>query len=187
MQAYLIYENLCCSLPTGLHVGRTNIKQVAEKRRIEIERFLHSLFLMADELSHSDLVYTFFHPILRDQQESNIHARKVKGVYCISLPFKLNQPFSISESRQRDSGAEGCITGQLKLSIQYRRDVLLVMVHHARGLPTVGNQEPSTYVKVYLTPDKPKLTKRKTKVVRRSCHPSFMEMVKFPPQSFFLK
>lgn len=67
------------SLPTGIHVGRSNIKQVAEKRKQEIERFLRSVFLMADEIAHSDLVYTFFHPILRDQQEANIHARKVKG------------------------------------------------------------------------------------------------------------
>lgn len=52
------------------------------------------------------------------------------------------------------------------------------MVYHARELPSVSSgQEPSTYVKVYLTPDPQKLTKRKTKVVRRSCHPSFMEMV----------
>lgn len=52
------------------------------------------------------------------------------------------------------------------------------MIQHARSLPIVANgQEPSTYVKVYLQPDPTKATKRKTKVVRRSCHPSFMEMV----------
>lgn len=53
------------------------------------------------------------------------------------------------------------------------------MVHHAKELPVVANhQEPSTYVKVYLLPDPAKATKRKTKVIKRSCHPSFMEMVK---------
>jgi len=46
---------------------------------MDIERFLKSLFLMADEISHSDIVYTFFHPLLRDQQEANINATKVKG------------------------------------------------------------------------------------------------------------
>lgn len=52
------------------------------------------------------------------------------------------------------------------------------MVNHARSLPLVGNsQEPSTYVKVYLLPDPTKTTKRKTKVVKRNCFPSFMEMV----------
>lgn len=54
----------------------------------------------------------------------------------------------------------------------------MVMVHHARSLSTVaGGQEPSPYVKVYLLPDQSKVTKRKTKVVRRNCHPTFMEMV----------
>lgn len=68
--------------------------------------------------------------------------------------------------------------GQLKLSVHYQRGVLMVMVYHARDLPLVsGGQEPSTYVKVYLLPDHNKATKRKTKVVRRTCHPSFMEMV----------
>lgn len=53
------------------------------------------------------------------------------------------------------------------------------MVHHVRGLPLMSNtQEPSTYVKVYLLPDDSKSTKRKTKVIKRNCHPSFMEMVR---------
>jgi hypothetical protein len=74
LSAFITY-----SLPSGLSVGRSNIKQVAERRRVDIERFLKSLFLMADEISHSDIVYTFFHPLLRDQQEANINATKVKG------------------------------------------------------------------------------------------------------------
>lgn len=55
-----------------------------------------------------------------------------------------------------------------------------VMVHHVRELPYLsGGQEPSTYVKVYLLPDPIKATKRKTKVVRKNSHPSFMETVGF--------
>ncbi|KAJ4430502.1 hypothetical protein ANN_22718 [Periplaneta americana] len=72
-------------LPSGLSVGRSNIKQVAERRRVDIERFLSTLFLMADEISHSDIVYTFFHPLLRDQQEANINAAKVKGPTTLKL------------------------------------------------------------------------------------------------------
>lgn len=46
------------------------------------------------------------------------------------------------------------------------------------ALPKVANsQEPNTYVKVYLKPDPSKETKRKTKVVKKNCHPSFMELV----------
>lgn len=80
-----------------------------------------------------------------------------------------------AEKRVRDNVQNG----QIKLSLHYARGTLSVMVCHARGLPKVANaQEPNTYVKVYLKPDPPKATKRKTKVVKKNCHPSFMEMVK---------
>lgn len=157
----------CHSLTSGLHMGRSNIKQVAEKRRLNIERFLVSLFRMADEISHSDLVYTFFHPLLRDQEEgsmASINATKFK-----------------ERKASRPQGIEAhCLKGQLKLSLQYQRGTLMVMVHHARELPSLaGCQEPSAYVKVYLLPDPSKATKRKTKVVRRNCHPTFMEMIEY--------
>lgn len=54
------------------------------------------------------------------------------------------------------------------------------MIQHARSLPSIpNNPEPNTYVKVYLRPDQSKATKRKTKVVRKNCNPSFMETVRF--------
>ena len=40
-------------------------------------------------------------------------------------------------------------------------------------------EEPNAYVKVYLHPDPTKITKRKTKIVRRNCNPSFMEMLEY--------
>ncbi|XP_044594663.1 phosphatidylinositol 4-phosphate 3-kinase C2 domain-containing subunit beta isoform X2 [Cotesia glomerata] len=166
------YQKLCihfplakvASLPNGMSVGRSNIKQVADKRRADIEKFLLSLFKMAPEISQSDLVYTFFHPLLRDQQNADIHLRKVKvGNWW-------------AEKRVRDN----IQCGQIKLSLHYSRGTLSVMIHHARGLPKVANaQEPNTYVKVYLKPDPTKATKRKTKVVKKNCHPSFMEMLEY--------
>lgn len=72
-----------------MHVGRSNIKTVAERRLPEIRKFLISLFDLADEVAHSDLVYTFFHPILRDQKEQDINVDKVKGKYFIL--FSLHQ------------------------------------------------------------------------------------------------
>ncbi|XP_054004897.1 phosphatidylinositol 4-phosphate 3-kinase C2 domain-containing subunit beta isoform X1 [Hylaeus anthracinus] len=166
------YQKLCihfplakvASLPSGMSVGRSNIKQVADKRRADIEKFLVSLFKMATEISQSDLVYTFFHPLLRDQQNADIHLRKVKvGNWW-------------AEKIVRDDVQ----SGQIKMSLHYTRGTFYVMVHHARGLPKVANgQEPNTYVKVYLKPDPTKKTKRKTKVVKKNCHPSFMEMLEY--------
>nr|XP_014285368.1 phosphatidylinositol 4-phosphate 3-kinase C2 domain-containing subunit beta isoform X2 [Halyomorpha halys] len=155
----------CYSLPgSSLHMGRSNIKQVADKRMHDIKKFLQSLFIMADEICHSDLVYTFFHPLLRDQQESSIHEHKLK-----------------EQKKDRNPGcSSNFIKGQIKLSFYYQRETLWVMVHHVRELPSLsGGQEPSTYVKVYLLPDPIKATKRKTKVVRKNCHPSFMETLEY--------
>ena len=43
----------------------------------------------------------------------------------------------------------------------------------------LSQEEPNSYVKVYLHPDPTKQTKRKTKVVKRNCNPSFMEMLEY--------
>nr|CAA63485.1 phosphoinositide 3-kinase [Drosophila melanogaster] len=150
------------SLPAGVHVGRSNIKSVAEKRLPLIQRFLKSLFDASEEIAHSELVYTFFHPLLRDQQEAKLGMPKIKEV--------KQQP-------SRDNPHE---IGQIRLSLQYQRGVLTVMIHHAKGLPMLqGGQEPNTYVKCYLKPDPKKETKRKTKVVRKTCVPSFMETLEY--------
>ncbi|XP_065206609.1 phosphatidylinositol 4-phosphate 3-kinase C2 domain-containing subunit beta isoform X2 [Planococcus citri] len=167
-----LHQKICLLFPlakchslhsSSLLVGRSNIKQVAEKRKYEIEKFLNMLFQMADEISHSDVVYTFFHPLLRDQQEANINQEKLK-----ERKSKTSQTYS------------KCVRGELKLTLNYQRGALIVMVNHAKELPRMANnQEPSTYVKVYLLPDPMKMTKRKTKVIKRSCHPSFMEMLEY--------
>ena len=56
------------------------------------------------------------------------------------------------------------------------------MVQHGReliGVPSASGAMdlPSPYVKTYLLPDMHKMTKRKTRVVRRNVHPTFMEML----------
>ncbi|CAH0558618.1 unnamed protein product [Brassicogethes aeneus] len=145
------------SLSTGLYMGRSNIKQVAQKRLIEISKFVASLFECAFEICHSDLVYTFFHPLLRDQQDYDLKKYK---------------------DRVNVKHTPGKLSGQIKFSLEFSKQGFSVMIHHVRGLPKLLNgQEPSTYVKVYLKPDENKDTKRKTKVVKKNCHPSFMEML----------
>lgn len=117
------------SLPSGIYVGRSNIKTVAERRLPEIRLFLTSLFRSADEIAHSDLVYTFFHPLLRDQQEQDIHVAKVKGMHSVNnltgawMLLKLR--FSL-EPKPNSSTERVC--GEIKLSLQYHRGALTVMV-----------------------------------------------------------
>jgi phosphatidylinositol-4-phosphate 3-kinase len=55
------------------------------------------------------------------------------------------------------------------------------MVCHAKNLanPDGSGKEPNSYVKVYLRPDPLKDTKRNTRVVKKNCHPSFMEPLEY--------
>ncbi|CAG0891228.1 unnamed protein product [Darwinula stevensoni] len=160
-----LYAKLCdmfpclkLESPRDLTLGRSSVKEVAERRKYLLQRFLTSLFSLAEEVCHCDLVYTFFHPLLRDQKDANIHKEKLKE----------------TKTHVRRSSV-GHIRGELKLSIVYRRDELVVMVHHARNLALPNGMEPSTYVKVYLLPDHKKLTKRKTRIARRNRNPTFKE------------
>lgn len=54
---------------------------------------------------------------------------------------------------------------------------LVIMVMHAKNLQSPRSAAPDCYVKTYLVPDPNKVTKRKTRVVNKSCHPTFMEMI----------
>ena len=61
------------------------------------------------------------------------------------------------------------------------------MIQHGRDLIAGGSSTtsanntatelPSPYVKTYLLPDMHKISKRKTRVIRRNIHPTFMEML----------
>lgn len=90
----------------------------------------------------------------------------------------VSDPRSSVVGVRSGSSGVGAAQGQVKVSIQYLRGQLQIMVHHARNLSLISaGQEPSPYVKLYLLPDPYKKTKRKTKVVKKSCHPTFMEPV----------
>ncbi|KAL6723490.1 hypothetical protein Aduo_018486 [Ancylostoma duodenale] len=45
---------------------RSNVREVAQRRMVDVESFLRYLFTLSPEVCHCDLVYTFFHLILRD-------------------------------------------------------------------------------------------------------------------------
>merc|ERR1719278_2407209 len=89
------------SLPKGLSIGRSEVREVAQKRERDIGAFLQGLFRLSDEISHSDLVYTFFHPLHRDQKEANIHINKLKGKH-ISLLNLLATDINTLSSRTQE-------------------------------------------------------------------------------------
>lgn len=69
------------------------------------------------------------------------------------------------------------IRGEVKLSISYQNQSLCVLINHVKDLFLPDGQAPDSYVKTYLLPDATRSTKRKTKVCRKSHHPTFNEMV----------
>jgi phosphatidylinositol-4-phosphate 3-kinase len=61
---------------SNLLLSRSNTRDVANQRMSELKLFLKGLMLLAHEISHSDIVYTFFHPLLRDQDKPNEDKRQ---------------------------------------------------------------------------------------------------------------
>ena len=84
-------------MPKGLQFGRKEISEVAERRKDDIKVFLEGLFSLPESVAHCDLVYTFFHPILRDQEEANIRQRKMKGIF---YDVDINEVVAYSKSNK---------------------------------------------------------------------------------------
>ncbi|CAL1535122.1 unnamed protein product [Lymnaea stagnalis] len=150
---------------TRVVIGRSNVRSVAESRKGEITNFLKYLLSLTPEISECELVYTFFHPLLRDEQE----VEKTKANLV-----KVRDSFV---SRSNTAGNTG-IKGEIKLSIQYKREALQVMVNHVKGLVETP-EAPSPYVKTYLLPDPDKQTKLKTKIAKNTGHPTFNELLQY--------
>ncbi|CAA93489.1 Phosphatidylinositol 3-kinase piki-1 [Caenorhabditis elegans] len=127
---------------------RSNVRAVAQKRIIHVQKFLIYLFNQVDEICHCDLVYTFFHSILRDNK-------------CDTY---------IDESLDMPSQC------QIYLKIEYNsvKETLSVFIGHAKYLALLqNNQQPDPYVKTYVRPDLRNQSKQKTQVVRGTRHPTF--------------
>ena len=104
---------------------------------------MSSLFLLAEEISHSDLVYTFFHPLLKDEEETNIHIHKHRD--------SAAGEGGSSGGHERKSSA-GKIRGRIKLKIYYRAETLHVLIQFVENLSVNdAREEPNSYVKVVLT------------------------------------
>ncbi|KAM9675924.1 LOW QUALITY PROTEIN: phosphatidylinositol 4-phosphate 3-kinase C2 domain-containing subunit beta-like [Dama dama] len=145
-------------LPSRFVIGRSR-GGGAEWRREELNGYIWHLVHAAPEVAECDLVYTFFHPLPRDEKAagSSLAPRSSEGTWARPV---------------------GKVGGEAKLSISYKNNKLFIMVMHIRGLQLLqdGN-DPDPYVKIYLLPDPQKTTKKKTKVARKTCNPAYNEML----------
>ncbi|NXU01186.1 P3C2B kinase, partial [Buphagus erythrorhynchus] len=155
----LFPSSLLPSFPSRFVIGRSRGEAVAERRKEELNGYIWHLIHAAPEVAECDLVYTFFHPLPRDE--------KAAGTNPSPKPADATWARSL-----------GKVGGEVKLSISYKNNKLFIMVMHIRGLPPLqdGN-DPDPYVKTYLLPDPQKTTKRKTKVARKTCNPTYNEML----------
>uniref|UniRef100_A0A673GV22 Phosphatidylinositol 4-phosphate 3-kinase C2 domain-containing subunit alpha-like n=1 Tax=Sinocyclocheilus rhinocerous TaxID=307959 RepID=A0A673GV22_9TELE len=142
--------------PSKMVLGRTHIKDVASKRKVELSSYMHNLMRGSTEVTQCDLIYTFFHPIARDDKTEGI-------IYCTYIP-----PVSPTTGR---------VEGEVKLSVSYRNSTLFIMVMHIKDLMSNDGADPNPYVKTYLLPDPHKTSKRKTKIARKTRNPTFNEML----------
>ncbi|XP_068170480.1 phosphatidylinositol 4-phosphate 3-kinase C2 domain-containing subunit beta isoform X2 [Antennarius striatus] len=144
------------SFPSRFVIGRSRGEATADRRKDELNGYVWHLLHASPEIAQCDLVYTFFHPLPRDERP----------------PAASSKPAEISWSP-----ASGKELGEVKLSICYKNDKLFIMVMHIRGLPLQDGSDPDPYVKLYLLPDPQKTSKKKTKAARRTCNPTYNEML----------
>ncbi|XP_033934454.1 phosphatidylinositol 4-phosphate 3-kinase C2 domain-containing subunit beta, partial [Pseudochaenichthys georgianus] len=149
-------SNKLPSFPSRLVIGRSRGEAAADKRRDELNGYVWHLIHAAPEVAQCDLVYTFFHPLPRDERPG----------HTASKPELSWAP------------AAGTELGEVKLSISYKKEKLFIMVMHIRGLqPLQDGSDPDPYVKLYLLPDPMKTSKRKTRAARRTCNPTYNQML----------
>ncbi|XP_014025590.2 phosphatidylinositol 4-phosphate 3-kinase C2 domain-containing subunit alpha [Salmo salar] len=145
--------------PNRMVLGRTHIKDVAAKRKIELNGYVQNLLRSSTEVTQCDLIYTFFHPIARDDKTEGLEA---------TARAPDTPPLSPTSGR---------VEGEVKLSVSYRNSTLFIMVMHIRDLVSEEGTDPNPYVKTYLLPDPHKTSKRKTKISRKTRNPTFNEML----------
>ncbi|KAF1749101.1 hypothetical protein GCK72_025568 [Caenorhabditis remanei] len=133
---------------------RSNVRAIAQKRMIHVQQFLIYLFRQVDEICHCDLVYTFFHSILRDNKcDTYIDYSPMPSPHC-----------------------------QIYLKVQYNsaKETLNVFIGHVKHLSLLQTgQPPDPYVKTYVRPDLQNYSKRKTQVVRATQHPTFNQELSY--------
>ena len=153
----------------ALSCPKSNSREFTEKKTNDVRIFFEDLMQTANEIINSDLVLTFFHPLLRDQ-ESLVQSTNSGPTFTGTLQAS----HSTIINRANHSG-----NGEIKVSLLYKNGALMIMIMHARNLYSIKTADPDTYCKTYLLPDPFKHTKRKTKVIYKSKHPTFLEMITY--------
>uniref|UniRef100_A0A4W3K0Y0 Phosphatidylinositol-4-phosphate 3-kinase catalytic subunit type 2 beta n=1 Tax=Callorhinchus milii TaxID=7868 RepID=A0A4W3K0Y0_CALMI len=146
------------SFPSRFVLGRSRGEAMADRRKEELNGYVWHLINCPPEVAECDLVYTFFHQLPKDDKSGNTS----------SLPKATDVP---------PTPPMGKVGGEVKLSISYKNDTLFIMVMHIRGLVLQDGKDPDPYVKIYLLPDPQKTSKRKTKMARKTCNPTYNEML----------
>ena len=147
------------ALPGRVLVGRSEIRDIAVKRRKELDEFVVALMKSTD-ISNSEVLYTFLHSFIRDEQDSLRFAE-------ILMQHELGQP------RNR-------VGGELKISCQYCDGCLNLLVMHAKNLvPRTIQGTADPYVKSYVLPDPNKSTKRKTRIARKNLNPTYNQTLSY--------
>uniref|UniRef100_A0A667ZBU3 Phosphatidylinositol-4-phosphate 3-kinase catalytic subunit type 2 beta n=1 Tax=Myripristis murdjan TaxID=586833 RepID=A0A667ZBU3_9TELE len=150
------------SFPSRFVIGRSRGEAMADRRKDELNGYVWHLVHAAPEIC--DLIYTFFHPLPRDERPGT-----VVNTLCYVLSLFPEMTWSPVSGKE---------LGEVKLSISYKSDKLFIMVMHIRGLVSLcDGTDPDPYVKLYLLPDPQKTSKRKTKAARRTCNPTYNEML----------
>ncbi|XP_062928497.1 phosphatidylinositol 3-kinase C2 domain-containing subunit gamma-like isoform X1 [Mobula hypostoma] len=129
-------------------------RELARKRKDELNTYVGYLLNGSPHVATSDLVYTFLH--------------------C----FPNNERASASSSSEAVFHTEN-LSASTQLRISWANCKLSVMVKHIKNIFLPDGSAPDAYVKIYLLPDAKRTTKRKTNVVPKNSNPTYNEILEY--------
>ncbi|XP_043569397.1 phosphatidylinositol 4-phosphate 3-kinase C2 domain-containing subunit gamma-like isoform X1 [Chiloscyllium plagiosum] len=135
-------------------MGLFKERELARKRKDELNMYVKYLLNSSPPVAKSDLVYTFFHCFPNDERAPG-----------------LPSPEAVSHT--------GKLSASTQLCISWESGKLSVMVKHVKNIFLPDGSTPDAYVKIYLLPDAERRTKRKTKVVPKSSNPTYNEILEY--------